>query len=88
MGKKSLLQKNIISFYREALKYTHTLKPVIFYLNYKQARDSLKNYLRSEFKQHKDIPRIKINRIEFLLRQGRNKLLGFKSSNIDNISHK
>ena len=42
-------------------------------------------YAKQEFNMHKDIPRSKMNRIEYLVRAGRNKFLSVKEGSVDFI---
>lgn len=42
----------------------------------------MRQKVRQEFRKNKEIPRMKMNRIEYLLRVGKNKFEMVKSSNV------
>lgn len=66
MAKKhSILQKDILRFYREYLKFAYS-KP-------EPLRSNLADNIKAKMRASKEIPRTKINYIEFQLRMERNK---------------
>lgn len=65
MAVKSQLQKTILRFARDVWKYAYKAKEPV--------RTQLKTYIRNQFDEHKNIPRLKFHQIEYRLRQGRNK---------------
>ena len=75
MNKKfSPLQKSVLNLYRDTLKHTYSLKFDVGL--------SMRNKIQNEFRENKNISRMKINRIEYLLRVGKNKFQMIKESNI------
>lgn len=82
MAKKrySDLQKAVLKLYRSYLKFGCS-KP-------EPLRSSIIDYAYKTFRHHKNIPRTKFDRIEFLLRQESNKLDTWKESSLSNIQYK
>ena len=60
------MQKSVLALYRSFLRAVKT-KPL-------QQRQHLALHIRAQFEQHRNIPRIKIDRIEHLMRQGHKRL--------------
>ena len=87
---KSTLQKNVLTFYREYLKFANS-KPEVS-PNFNSLLQPLKSNLRiaarTLMEKHKDIPRTNFNYIEFVLRTEANKLQTLKMSSIDSIKIK
>ncbi len=75
---KSPLQKNILTLYRNFLKFTSS--------NFDRDKQVLiRNKIRNEFEINRGISRLKVNYIEFKLREGKNLLKSLESGNITNI---
>jgi len=70
----STLQKNVLLFYREYLKFAQQKEQPL--------RGQLEMQAKNIIMAHRDIPKRNVNRIEFLLRTEGNKLKALKSSNI------
>ena len=60
------MQKSVLALYRSFLRAVQT-KPV-------EQRENLARHIRSQFEANRSIPRIKIDRIEHLMRQGHKRL--------------
>lgn len=78
--KYSDLQRSALKLYRDYLKFGCS-KP-------EPLRSNIINYASSTFRKHRDIPRTKFDRIEFLMRQESNKLDMWKEANIEHINFK
>ena len=76
--KRSELQKSILLLYRNWLKFGCS-KP-------EPLRSSIINYAYKTFRDNRNIPRVKFDRIEYFLRQETNKLNAWKEANLTNVS--
>ncbi|CAD8177729.1 unnamed protein product [Paramecium octaurelia] len=76
----SKFQKEILQFYRQVLKWAN-LKP-------EPAKSTIKIYVQNEYRKNQNIPKKKLDRIDFLFRQGKNKYEIWKDAKIDQIQIK
>ena len=70
----SPLQKNVLTLYRSTLKHSFTLESSVGL--------KMRTKIQKEFRANQNIPRLQINRIEYLLRVGKNKFQMLRESNI------
>jgi hypothetical protein len=76
---KSKIQKNVLMLYRDFLKLGNK------YLK-EEPKSNYQNNLRKKFEENRSIPRIKINFIEFKLREGKNLLAHLTEYGFNNSS--
>jgi hypothetical protein len=75
MNKKfSTLQLNVLRFYREGLKHSFKMEAEVGL--------QLRSKIREDFRKNQKISRLNMNRIEYLLRLGKNKFEMVKASNV------
>ena len=75
--KYSKLQKSVLTLYRDYMKFGVS-KP-------EPLRSSIINYAYKQFRENRNIKRIKMDRIEFLLRQENNKLDTWKQASLSGV---
>mmetsp|Transcript_33412 Transcript_33412/g.38371 ORF Transcript_33412/g.38371 Transcript_33412/m.38371 type:complete len:84 (+) Transcript_33412:22-273(+) len=78
--KHSELQRAVLLLYRDYLKFGCS-KP-------EPLRSDIIDYAYKTFHANRHIPRIKFNRVEFLLRQETNKLQAWREANLTSINFK
>lgn len=77
MRRLSGLQKSVLNLYRDCLRHTRAV-PSPF-------RVAMVQYLRVEFRTRSALDRLDIQRIEFLVRQGKKKLAAAATTNVSSF---